>query len=287
MNIEPPTLLEWGAIAISPLLASFASTASIRAARAEQWVSGRSHCDTCATQLPAIDLIPIVSAILRRGRCRFCAAPIPTAHILAEYALPLAALLAACAMNGAAFASLYALALLLLAAAIYDVQSLRIPDAFTASIALGGAAFAFAFFRDEAWPRVLAAAGFGAILLAAALAHERLRKRPGLGGGDVKLFAAGALWLPPWAAPWALASAALSALAWTWLQQRGTAGVSPAKESEAGVASIRAHDEFQAGRSGFFRRRDAGGPASEPRLIPFAPFLALGIFSCLALALTI
>jgi leader peptidase (prepilin peptidase)/N-methyltransferase len=241
MNVEPPTLFEWGAIGASPFLASFVAAASIRAARNEQWITGRSRCDSCSTTLQAADLVPIASAILRAGRCRTCAAPIPAVHILTEVALPAGALLAACVATGAVFASLYALLILLVAASVYDVRTLRIPDMLTAPIALGGAAFAFAFYNDEAWLRVLAAAGFGALMLALALAYERLRG-PGLGGGDIKLFAAGALWLPPWAIPWALASAALSALAWIAAQRNST--------------------------------------TPKRRLIPFAPFLSLGLFIC-------
>jgi leader peptidase (prepilin peptidase)/N-methyltransferase len=46
----------------------------------------RSHCDTCNTPLAGRDLIPLVSYLLLRGRCRHCSAPIPLRVPLVEAA---------------------------------------------------------------------------------------------------------------------------------------------------------------------------------------------------------
>jgi leader peptidase (prepilin peptidase)/N-methyltransferase len=40
-------------------------------------VSPASHCDACQQRLPARDLVPVFSYLWRRGRCRYCRAPIP------------------------------------------------------------------------------------------------------------------------------------------------------------------------------------------------------------------
>ncbi|MEJ2550754.1 MAG: prepilin peptidase [Anaerolineales bacterium] len=40
-------------------------------------ISPPSKCDTCGRRLKALDLIPVVSFLLRRGRCRYCKAQIP------------------------------------------------------------------------------------------------------------------------------------------------------------------------------------------------------------------
>ena len=47
-------------------------------------VSGRSRCDGCERQLTWIDLVPIVSYIALRGRCRSCGARIPAVLLLRE-----------------------------------------------------------------------------------------------------------------------------------------------------------------------------------------------------------
>lgn len=43
-----------------------------------------SHCDACQRRLGAIDLIPVISYILLRGRCRYCKARIPLRVLLVE-----------------------------------------------------------------------------------------------------------------------------------------------------------------------------------------------------------
>jgi len=37
----------------------------------------RSHCPVCKTVLAARDLVPVLSYLLLRGRCRYCSTPIP------------------------------------------------------------------------------------------------------------------------------------------------------------------------------------------------------------------
>ena len=44
----------------------------------------RSHCDACKTPLATRDLIPVVSYLLLRGKCRHCSTPIPLRVPLVE-----------------------------------------------------------------------------------------------------------------------------------------------------------------------------------------------------------
>ncbi len=44
----------------------------------------RSHCASCGTQLRWYDLIPLVSYLLLRGRCRYCGSAISTQYLLVE-----------------------------------------------------------------------------------------------------------------------------------------------------------------------------------------------------------
>ena len=48
-----------------------------------------SHCDSCQTRLRPLDLIPIVSQIFNRFRCRYCKAPYPVWYALFELGLGL------------------------------------------------------------------------------------------------------------------------------------------------------------------------------------------------------
>lgn len=47
-------------------------------------VSPPSHCPACGRRLAPFDLIPLLSYILLRGRCRYCGAPIPRRVLLVE-----------------------------------------------------------------------------------------------------------------------------------------------------------------------------------------------------------
>ena len=48
-----------------------------------------SHCDSCQTRLRPLDLIPILSQVFNRFRCRYCKAPYPIWYSLLELGLGL------------------------------------------------------------------------------------------------------------------------------------------------------------------------------------------------------
>ena len=48
-----------------------------------------SHCDSCQTRLRPLDLIPILSQVLNRFRCRYCKTPYPVWYALFELGLGL------------------------------------------------------------------------------------------------------------------------------------------------------------------------------------------------------
>ena len=48
-----------------------------------------SHCDSCQTRLRPLDLIPILSQVFNRFRCRYCKAPYPVWYALFELGLGL------------------------------------------------------------------------------------------------------------------------------------------------------------------------------------------------------
>ena len=52
-------------------------------------ISPASHCDSCQTRLRPLDLIPILSQVFNRFRCRYCKAPYPVWYTLFELGLGL------------------------------------------------------------------------------------------------------------------------------------------------------------------------------------------------------
>ena len=52
-------------------------------------ISPASHCNSCQTRLRPLDLIPILSQVFNRFRCRYCKAPYPIWYALFELGLGL------------------------------------------------------------------------------------------------------------------------------------------------------------------------------------------------------
>ena len=114
------------------------------------------------------------------------------------------------------------LGLLMLAIAIIDWHHFTIPDELSAlALLLGIAAAALGQWPDAA-PAMLDAATRGAamtaIFLAFRLAYRRLRRREGLGLGDVKLAGVAGVWLEWTSLPLAVDIAAVSALGFVVLR---------------------------------------------------------------------
>lgn len=70
------------------VLGSFVNALVWRLHKKKDWVSDRSECDHCHHKLGAFDLIPVVSWMLLRGKCRYCSKPIHDSPIT-ELVLPL------------------------------------------------------------------------------------------------------------------------------------------------------------------------------------------------------
>ncbi|MEA3460004.1 MAG: prepilin peptidase [Chloroflexota bacterium] len=65
---------------------SFLNVCIDRLPQTESLLSPPSHCSSCGHRLSALDLIPLLSYLLLRGRCRYCGAPIPWRLPLVELA---------------------------------------------------------------------------------------------------------------------------------------------------------------------------------------------------------
>lgn len=68
------------------VVGSFSSVILARVPAGQSIVSPRSRCPHCHTALGPSDLVPLLSYIWLRGRCRFCSWPIPRQYPLLEAA---------------------------------------------------------------------------------------------------------------------------------------------------------------------------------------------------------
>lgn len=179
------------------VLGSFLDCAVSRWAQGKSWVKGRSKCDACSHELALRDLVPVFSYLARRGRCAYCGEKIPAQCLAAELAGALGMACLALRFGPTLELGQWAvLAALLLAVSLADWNKRVIPDALLALMALGRVIW-FSLL-GHGLPEVrtaLLACAVPAVLLALVLLTERLSGLEVMGGGDLKLLFALALYL--------------------------------------------------------------------------------------------
>lgn len=230
----------WLAILAAPFVGSFLGLLVVRLPAGEGVISGRSTCRSCRHPLGVPDLVPFLSWLWAKGRCRHCRAPVTALYPGIELAALGIALWAAAVTSGWVFWASCALGWTLLALALIDWRTLILPDALTLPLLVAGLGVAWLIDPRAALEHLLGA-GLGFALFASiAWAYARLRGREGLGLGDAKLLAAAGAWVSWTGLPSVVLLAALAALAATLAGMLG------------------------------------GAVAERDRPIAFGPFLALG-----------
>lgn len=188
------------ALALGGLAAgSFLNVVIHRLPRGESIVWPPSHCPRCGRRLGARELVPVLSFLVQRGRCRGCGEPIPWRYPLVE--LVTAVLLVAVGLRypDPAQTAFYGwLTGILIAATFIDVAHRIIPNRLLAAGLIGGAAL-FPWAR----PHPLGDALLGIGAAGGVMLLIGLLSRGGMGGGDIKLAAVFGFFLG--AAPAALA----------------------------------------------------------------------------------
>ena len=69
---------------IGSIFGSFANLVVHRRMREESIVYPRSHCESCGKSLSSFELIPVVSFLIQKGKCRSCGARISPDNIIME-----------------------------------------------------------------------------------------------------------------------------------------------------------------------------------------------------------
>lgn len=193
MNIEQV----WAAstVIFAPFVGSFVGLLTLRLPAGRPWAMSRSACSACERPLGVIDLIPLVSFLVQRGRCRTCKAAIPTRYLLLEGGCLLIAIWSALAHAGVMVAVTALLGWALLLIAVIDAEHLWLPDLLTIPLGVAGAVLTIAVGLAPAWAPLLGAAvGYGA-LAAIAWLYRKIRGFDGMGGGDPRLLGAIGAWV--------------------------------------------------------------------------------------------
>jgi leader peptidase (prepilin peptidase)/N-methyltransferase len=148
-------------------------------------VSPRSACPSCNTVIKWYDLIPVVSFLGLRGRCRSCKAPIHIQYPLVELLTGVLSLLIyfKFGLTGLFFKYVFLLYILIVISFI-DYKHKRIPNIITVPGMIIGLVWAICNGRAELFDCGLGLLLGGAILLPVSYFYPQ-----GMGMGDVKLLA--------------------------------------------------------------------------------------------------
>jgi leader peptidase (prepilin peptidase) / N-methyltransferase len=237
--IAAPRETAWGAVLAAPFVGSFLGVLIRRLPEARSVVWARSQCEACGAVLKPRDLVPLLSWLALRGRCRFCRLRLSRFYPAIELAAVAVALVAIACDSGAMAWLDCLLGWWLLTLAWIDVRHWLLPDALTLPLILAGLVAAFIFDPARLLDRTLGAVVGYLTLRVIAFVYCAVRGRDGLGEGDAKLLAASGAWVGISGLPQLVLIAALAGL--------------------LAAACLR--------RAGF--------PIGRQSAIPFGPFLAL------------
>lgn len=190
------------------LIGSFLNVCVYRLPRDLSVVRPRSYCPACEHQIAWYDNIPVVSYVLLSGRCRHCKTRISARYPVVEIMTGLLFFVYIWRMGPTLAGVKYCVLGALLTGLLFsDLEERILPDEFTLGGTLIGLAFAFLIpVQDFAahmllWvlkvdlnPRLVSflEALVGSVVPAGVLwfggyLYEKLRKREGMGFGDVKM----------------------------------------------------------------------------------------------------
>jgi len=192
-------ILEVIVFVFGSVVGSFLNVCIWRMPRDESIIKPGSHCPKCNTHIAWYDNIPILSYIVLRARCRHCGESISMRYPLVE------------ALTGALFVLLYLRFSLSVAFVVYaalvasfiivtfvDIEHYIIPNRISFGGIIAGLVLSFTakyipggrFIVTDTVQAIAGGAVFATILYLLDRVSQLIFKKPGMGGGDVKLAAA-------------------------------------------------------------------------------------------------
>lgn len=177
---------------IGLVMGSFINCVAWRIAHHENFIHGRSHCPVCGHTLTPIELIPILSYVMQKGKSRCCGEKISVRYPITEFLTAMLFLGLVWKFDVSLDSFMFmVLVLILLAVALIDLDTGIIPDGF---ILIG--IFNFILFRcfkgsnifSGLLEGVIAGLAIAVPILILSLVMDRILKKESMGGGDIKLF---------------------------------------------------------------------------------------------------
>lgn len=171
------------------ILGSFYLVVGTRLPLKENIITGRSRCDNCHTTLKWYDLIPLLSYIILKGKCRYCHEKISSEHIFMELATGILFLIGyfyfGLTIKFAIYLVLISIALIIF---VSDFKYMIILDS---PIVIGSILIIILKYFEIGLKNTIMAVLYGIILFFIMLLIKQIGdfifKRESLGGGDIKL----------------------------------------------------------------------------------------------------
>ena len=167
---------------IGSCIASFMNVVIARMPQHENYIKGRSYCHYCGRTIQWYDLIPVLSYIVLKGKCRYCHHSIPVSEILIEIFGGMLFLL--CYVHygmNISMILIFLYLMVLLAMSMIDLQTLEIPNTLILwcfIITL----ISFPFIQISLLERL-----WGALCISVPMLLMNLLIEDCFGGGDIKL----------------------------------------------------------------------------------------------------
>lgn len=174
---------------IGLMIGSFLNVCIYRIPKNMKFTFDRSKCTTCGKELHSIDLIPVISYLSTKGKCRYCGERISPQYPAVELANAFLYLLAYLYYQSLSINLVIGCALIsiLIVVAVIDFQTMEIFDRFHAIIFSLGALYVFTN-KSPLTQHIIGAFAVSLPMLIISLIFN------GFGGGDIKLmFACGFL----------------------------------------------------------------------------------------------
>ena len=160
-----------------------------RIANKKSWTKGKSICPACRHELHTRDLIPLLSYIFSKGKCRYCGEKISPRYPLTE--LGLAVIFVAVFLRYGF--TLYTLDIMVLASCLFtlsliDLDTMTIPDRFLIIPAVCQLVYAYYYGGfASVWYVLWHGLTLGGAVLLISLFMDKVLKKESMGGGDIKL----------------------------------------------------------------------------------------------------
>ena len=159
---------------------------------------GYSKCPSCNTRLKALDLVPLLSYLFLKGKCRHCGIKISPRYFFIELltGLVFSSIFIRYGLSPEFFAFSFLMSVLI-AVFFIDFDEMIIPDGLVITGLIGGGVLyiystlhVFQYFGSMNWWNPILGMFLGPLfMLVMAIVGSFIYKADAMGGGDIKLFA--------------------------------------------------------------------------------------------------